>query len=135
MTPPNLQNLFGDRYRIDHDPADRTFAEKPDPWMQTLPCRNGLIYAHAANRLAVECKTGTARKLMAVPGVTVHQQGDTECTLLFDLAIFDAVAAIVKPRRRRKWSDEKRQAMRKHLFKPKSPFPRAKKGPRTHPER
>jgi hypothetical protein len=135
MTPPNLRDLFGDRYRIGHDPAAETYAEKDDPSMQTLLCQNGIIYTHGANRLAVECKTATAKRLAALPGVTRHQQGDTEWTLLFNLAAFDAVAAIVKPRKRRKWSDDKRQAMRKHLFKPKSPFPRPKKGPRTHPER
>ena len=78
--------------------------------MQTLLCQNGVIYPQGANRLAVECKGATATRLMALPGIAVHQQGDTEWTLIFDLAIFDAVAAIVRPKRRRLLSEEQKAA-------------------------
>lgn len=121
MNPPNLRELFGDRYRIGHDPAAVTWGERADPWMMTIPCQNGLIYPHGLNLLAVECLGQTARKLVAIPGLTVHQRGDTEWTLLFDVGLFDLVAAVVKPRKRRKWSEEQRQAMAGHLFKPKQP--------------
>jgi len=108
MTPPNLQNLFGNRFRVSHDPAARTYAEKQDPWMMTLPCENGVIYPQGTNRLAVECKTSTAGKLLTLQGITVHQKGDREWTLLFDVAMFDAVAAIVKPKKRRLLSQEQK---------------------------
>jgi hypothetical protein len=39
----------------------------------------------------------------AIPGMTVHQHGETEWTLLFDLGLADAAFSIVKPRRRRRW--------------------------------
>ena len=126
MTPPNLQALFGARFRIGRDPAAQTCAEKREPWMQTLLCRNGVIYPHGANRLAVECKGATASRLMTLRGITVHQQGDTDWTLTFDPAAFDAVAAIVKPRKRRLQSEEQKVACAARL----NPF-RYKKRPQS----
>jgi hypothetical protein len=109
-TPPNLRALFGDRYRIGYDPAAETAAERNDPWMMTLPCQNGVIYPHGANRLAVECKTQPAHKLMAIPAITVQQQGDAQWTLIFDLEMADLVFGIVKPRKRRKLSEVQKAA-------------------------
>jgi hypothetical protein len=136
LTPPNLQSLFGNRFRTEHDPAAKTPSEKADPWMMTLPCQNGDIYPHGADRLAVECKTKTAHKLMAMSGITVHQQGDTEWTLLFDVAMFDAVAAIVKPRRRRRLSEEQKAAnverLKDHRFN-NGTQPRRRKSTKDEP--
>lgn len=109
-TPPNLRDLFGDRFRIGYDPAAATRVARMDPWMQTMPCQNGVIYPYGVNRLAVECKTATARRLTGLPNIIVHQQGDTDWTLLFDLAMFEAVAKIVKPRKRRRLSKEQKAA-------------------------
>ncbi len=52
----NLRERFGDRYRIGHDPAAVTYAERQDRWMQTIPCTGGgvIIYPHGGDLLAVE---------------------------------------------------------------------------------
>jgi hypothetical protein len=49
-----------------------------------------------------------ARQLAALPGVRIHQDGGMggEMTFLFDVSLFDQVAVSVKPRRRRRLSDE-----------------------------
>ena len=69
----------------------------------------------------MECKGVTAKKLLTFPGITVHQQGNTDWTLLFDLALADQVFAIVKPRKRRKLSEEQKAAnaerLKDHRFK------------------
>jgi hypothetical protein len=69
-------------------------------------------------------------------GITVHQHGDIKRTLLFDLAMFDAVAAIVKPRRRRKLSKEQKAANVERLkncrFK-NGTQPRRRKSPNGEP--
>src|SRR5262249_10805673 len=78
-------------------------------------------YPHGANRLAVECKGVTAKKLLALPGITVHQRGNTDWTLLFDVALAERVFAILKPRKRRKLSGEQKAAnaerLKDHRFK------------------
>jgi hypothetical protein len=136
VTPPNLRALFGDRFQIGHDPAAETAAERNDPWMMMLPCENGVIYPHGANRLAVECKTKTAHKLMAISAITVQQHGDTECTLLFNLAMADQVFGIVKPRKRRKLSEEQKAAnverLKDHQFQ-NGTQPRRRKSSKDEP--
>jgi hypothetical protein len=52
---------------------------------------------------AVTNKAGpTARKLAALPGVTLWQDGSDGVTVLFDLAQFAEVAKLMHPRRRRR---------------------------------
>jgi hypothetical protein len=46
--------------------------------------------------------------LAALPGCRVHQDGDDGLTVVFAEAMFEAVAAILKPRRRRCWSEAER---------------------------
>jgi hypothetical protein len=44
----------------------------------------------------------TARKLAALPGTTLHQDGDDGVMVLFPIEMFPAVAALMHPKRRRK---------------------------------
>jgi hypothetical protein len=61
-----------------------------------------------------------ARKVAALPCVTVTQDGDDGLTAVFELADFDAVAALVHPRRKRVLSEANRAALvaagRAHSF-------------------
>jgi hypothetical protein len=101
----NLRERYGDRYRIGHDPAAETWKEQQDPWMMTVLCQGGVvIYPVGGDDLAVEVDhhPGLARQLQDIPGVTSSQSGDHEQTFLFDLGLFDRVAAVVKPRKKRK---------------------------------
>jgi hypothetical protein len=117
-TCPNLKALFGDRYRIGHDPSAVTWGERADPWAMTLPCRGGVvIYPHGDGMLAVEIDyhRHLAKRVGAIPGIRLHQGGDRERTFLFPLELFDRVAELVKPRRRRRLSPEHREASRARL--------------------
>jgi hypothetical protein len=105
----NLLERFGKDYRVTLDPAARTKAQKRDPWMMTIPCRGGVtIYPYGHDRLAVEVDghPKLAKRLADIPGVTLYQDGDQEATLLFDVALFAQVAALVKPCRRRRLSPD-----------------------------
>jgi hypothetical protein len=106
----DLAKHFGDKYRIGHDQAAITPSERHNPWMKTVLCRRGTVYPYGGDMLAVEIdyRPSTAKKLAAVPGIIHHQAGDAEQTFLFPLALFNQVAAIVKPRRRRKLSAEQK---------------------------
>ena len=61
---------------------------------------------------AVTNKAGPiARKLAALPGVTLWQDGSDGVTVLFDVSDFAAVAQIMHPRRCRRLSPEQRRAV------------------------
>jgi hypothetical protein len=109
----NLPNLYGNRFRIGHDPAAVSPSQRKEPWMMTIPCRGGaVIYPHGGDLLALELdyRTHLAKRLAAIPGVRLHQCGDGERTFLFRVELFDQVARVVKPRRRRRLTPEQRAA-------------------------
>ena len=115
MTPRDcidLAALYGDRFRLSWDESRRPGESTSDPWMRTLLCRRGVIYPFGGDRLAVEVdgRREIARRLAAIPGVELWQNGDREKTLVFPLSLFDAVAALVKPKRRPRLSPEQRAA-------------------------
>ena len=110
----NLQERFGSEYRITFDTSYDAHGRRKatrDPWMMQIPCRRGVIYPHGHSRLAVEVdhRPKIAAQLSELHGVRLLQDGDGEKTFLFDVTDFSRVAAIVKPRKRRRWSDEQRR--------------------------
>jgi hypothetical protein len=121
----NLRRSFGQRYKIGFDEAAVTWGERADPWMQTLPCQKGVIFPHSRNMLAVEIDNRpiTAKLVAGISGIVIHQDGDHEKTFLFPVDLFDQVAAIIKPRKRRRLSEEQKAKCVARLAKycPKSP--------------
>jgi hypothetical protein len=77
-----------------------------------LPCRGKgvVVYPWGSGWLAVEVdgRPGLVKKLAAIPGVELWQDGDGEKTFRFDVDNFWRVAAVVKPHRRRCLSPEGR---------------------------
>lgn len=138
----DLRKQFGNEYRISWDPSydpKGKHRDNLDPWYARIPCRRGIfIYPHGGNRLGVVCDyhPGLLKQLLALPRIEIHQQGDQEATLLFDLGEFDAVAQIVKPRKRRRLSEVQKQACKERLAKvrPKLPTPRQNSAPETVPQ-
>jgi hypothetical protein len=104
MTPtcPNLGELFGDVYRITHDEAAES---RNDAWGMIIPGKFGTVYPFGHDQLAVDIdhRPAAARKVAAIPGVRVHQDGGWggEMTFVFSVDLFEQVAAIVKPHRLR----------------------------------
>jgi hypothetical protein len=110
----NLIDRFGDKYKIGWDscynPKGRP-KEKLAPWYMTVPCERGTIYPHGDLKLGVmvDYRPITAN-LLAESGVCeLYQDCDREKTFLFDVADFDTVAEIVKPRRKRRLTPEQRE--------------------------
>jgi hypothetical protein len=104
MTCIDLRGRFGDRYRVT---VDRESAEGPrdrDPWLCQIRCRRGLIYPYSATHLAVlvDGHREIARRVVALPGAVLMQDGDREKTVTFAVELFDQVAAVVRPYRRRR---------------------------------
>jgi len=117
----NLLETFGDKYLIAFDEAynprhvPRT---KLDPWMMTIPCAGAgvTIHPHGGSTLAAEVnrRPSIATKLIPLEGVKLHQDGDFEKTFLFDVSLFEAVAAIVKAKKRRRVTPTQLAALLKH---------------------
>ena len=58
----------------------------------------------------------TIQRLRSLRYCRVHQDGQTEATFHFDVADFEAVAAIVLPRLKRHISDANKQAARERML-------------------
>jgi hypothetical protein len=80
-----------------------------------VPCRYGHIFPHGGNTLAasVDGYPKVAGVLRRLPCCRVHQNGDDgELTVLFEVGDFAKVAKIMRPRRRRHVSPQKRDRLR-----------------------
>ena len=111
----DLRKRFGKTYRIINDESAQGPRDR-DPWVATIPCTKGHIYPQGGARLAAFRERGpTAQRLKRLPCVQVQCDGDDGVAVVFDVADFDAVAAIMKPRRRRSLSPEQRQAASERL--------------------
>lgn len=108
----NLWRQFG-KYRITFDPAydpRHVPRDKLDPWYMQIPGRRGCIVPWDGTTLAVEVdgRPVTARRLAESGVCNLLRDGDDGQTFLFDLADFAVVAAIIRPKRRRRLSQEQR---------------------------
>jgi hypothetical protein len=106
----DLRALAGRRYRVSLDEsAELDGSEAERPWHLRIPCRYGHVYVHGRETLgAYTDRPGVIPRLLAVPGVRVHQRGDTEVTVTFPPDRLDAVAAVLKARRRRQLTEAER---------------------------
>lgn len=123
--PINLMRLYGERFRITFDEAYSTFKvpkAKRDPWMMQIPCKFGTIYPYSDELLAIDVDNHpvAAKAVAAVDDALWHQDGDREKTFLFPLESFEAVAAIVRPRKRRRLTEGQKAklAASGNLFRP-----------------
>jgi hypothetical protein len=113
LAPPiDLRERFGTRFRIGRDPA--AGPRSTVLWYATVPCARGTIYADGPEHLRadIDGRPKLARMVAAVAGVEIVQDGDGETTVRFHVGQFEAVAALVRPFRRRVLSDERRDRLR-----------------------
>lgn len=126
----DLKEQFGGYYRVTYEPnyvaelGERS--RRQNSWLLTIPCQHGHIYPHGGELLGASSnhRGRIANRLAALPFVRVVQDGDDGVNVVFHVADFDAVAAILKPRRRRRLSPqqvaERTQRLRKYQFSPAS---------------
>jgi hypothetical protein len=117
----NLQQLFGDRYRVTYEEsyyAERTKRTVEDLGLMVIPCRNGHVYPHGGDLLAVSTDPGhtqLAGMIRRLECCEVVQDGDHELNATFHADDFDEVAKIMRPHRRVQWTEERRQEQRECL--------------------
>jgi hypothetical protein len=102
----NLKTHFGKQFRVKREEG----SEAGDPYGLLIECRHGHIYLHGLNRLGASTNSRgpIAKQLAALLGVTVVQDGSDGINATFEPEQFEAVAAIIRPKRRRRLSAEHR---------------------------
>jgi hypothetical protein len=141
VDPPciDLAERFGRRYRVEYE--ESYFAQYGprarvnDPWLKIIPCRLGHLMPWGGSMLAaVTNKPGpTARKLAALPGTILWQDGSDGATILFDVALFPQVAKLMHPKRRRKPPTEAQLAALAEGRRPFGRIPVDKRAPEGRP--
>ena len=125
----SLKERFGNHYRVEYEESYHAdhgpHARADDPWLMILPCGNGHICPWGDDLLAACTKKAgpvVARRLKKLPFTNIAQDGDDGANVLFHAKHFDAVAKIMRPRRRRQMSEKQRQRLveagRKFHFRP-----------------
>jgi hypothetical protein len=108
----NLRECYGDSYRVTGEPScSHTHHNRLcDPWYAIVLCQNGHIYPFGGDMLAAATNNRgpIATRLAQLPCVRVHQDGDDGVTVVFPAGEFAQVAALLKPRRRRRLTPEQR---------------------------
>ena len=122
----NLKREFGDRFKVAYEEsyaAERgNHARAEDPWLMVILCQHGEIYPYGDDLLVASTKKAgsIARTLKALPYVSLYREGFCGSDLIFPLDQFEAVAAIMKPRKRRRLSEAARRRaadrLRKYQF-------------------
>jgi hypothetical protein len=104
-----MKKQFGAEYKVVQDESANVPGQSSADrrWLQQIPCKYGHVYLHGEDTLGAYAKGRiVAGKLAALPGVRVHQRGDCEVTVVFPHDVFPAVAALLRPRKRRRLSKE-----------------------------
>ena len=120
MDPINLDECYGKKYQITYDQAAALESRgRCNPWYYIIPCKFGAeIYPHSDKLLSVMVLgKRLMKKVSKIPDVRLHQSGEEEAVYLFLPQQFKAVAAIVKPRRKRAMSQTAKDAATERLKK------------------
>ena len=109
----DLKELAGKRYRV---ALDKSRSDEPSReerlWLYQIPCQRGHIGVWGENTLSAWTdRTPTSKRLEAIPGVKVVQRGDRELQVTFGPERLDAVAELLKARKKRQLTDEQREKL------------------------
>lgn len=123
----DLRERCGQLYRIENEQTGvgEPCGRRPnDPWLATLRCLHGHIYAQGGELLgaSTDHRGPVANRLQYLPCCRLHQDGEDGVNVIFHVDDFDQVAEIMKPRRRRRLSPEQRaqrtERLRSYRFPP-----------------
>lgn len=121
MNCVDLEEQFGSVYQVEYE--DGVFHRARDAWRLILTCRHGHFYPHGGEILGASTNTrgAIANQLAALPCVRVVQDGSDGINAIFHVDDFESVAALLKPRRRRRLTPdqkaERTERLRKHRFR------------------
>lgn len=85
-------------------------AEGDDDPEGAVPCCYGFLYVVGEGTLGAWVRGKKRLELEGLPGVTCAQREDTEAVFTFPVSLYDSVARVMKPKRRRVLSPARREA-------------------------
>jgi hypothetical protein len=115
MTCVNLQERFGQRYRVGWEADGSTRAQWPReewPWLMELRCHHGKVYPWGGDLLeAVTDGSNIGAQLRRLPFV-LATRGHEETVIRFHVDHLPEVLAVLKPYRRRQLSEAEKERLR-----------------------
>lgn len=124
----DLKARYRREYRITLDESATIPGQTQEErlWLYRIPCKYGHIYVHGTDTLgAYTDRRLIVSRLIALPGVKVHQRGDSECSVTFQPEHLENVAQLLQARRRRQVPEAERQRLAQmsatHGFKRNQP--------------
>ena len=111
MNVIDLRAEFGGKWQIGLDEAAR--GRWADPWNYIVRCRHGHLYPVDGDRIgAATDRAGViVRKLRAIDGVEIFQDGEDGANVVFHRAKLRYIARVMKPRSVRQLSPAQRTAL------------------------
>src|SRR5262245_8859542 len=112
---PDLWALAGDDFQVEHE--HRSYVrDDDDPYELIIPCerRGSHIYPHGPGMLAYASETPNGQRVkdvIALEGAVIMQHGSDGMNIAVPVERKDQLFAIVKPRRKRHLSPERREAL------------------------
>jgi len=126
MNVVNLKRRFGHRYRMESEESYNSehgeHGRAEDPWLMIIPAQHRHFYPQGEDTLAFATdKSGSiAESLRKLDFAEILQDGDDGVNIAFPVERFEEVASIVKPKRRRRLSEQHKcrllEAGRSHRF-------------------
>lgn len=111
----NLKAEYGGRYQVVDDGTDDSDRSERI-WCMEIRGKYGAIYPHGADgTLAVRVESARVARRFASLALRVAQRGDDEVVFVFTPALIDQVAALIRARRRRQVSPERRAQLAENL--------------------
>ena len=110
----DMRKTFGTRFKYTWDPAFK--AERPEwrkveaPWLTRIACRHGWLMPWGGTQLAAYCCAGAVKRsqLEQLKCVQIAQGGGNDLVGVFDVKDLDAVLAVMRARKPRRYSVEER---------------------------
>jgi hypothetical protein len=115
----HLLKQFGGRFKVFNEVEGRPARVRDDAWDLILVGRSGFVAVWGAG-LLVACthSTATTKRLLAtVPDSVIVQDGADGANVTFPAEHLDAVAVVLKLRRKRQYTPAQRQAASARLAK------------------
>ena len=117
----SLREVFGRTYRVTYDASysqKHVPHSRRDPWMMEIPTRCGTVYPYEGTLLVVEVEGHPKLKatLARLDCCRLHQDGDAFGSFIVDVSDFRHVSGIIRPYRRRRFSDKDRVAARERML-------------------
>lgn len=114
----DLKAQYGSTYRITLDPSAEMAGQTKEErlWLYRIPCRYGHIYVHGKERLgAYTNRRLMISRLLALPGMKLHQRGDSEVAVTFDPGCLEQVTQLLQAYKRWYLAPERRAAATERL--------------------